>query len=163
MEYITINIEDVETKDACILIDELSEELKGITGNDGRASFSKEGICAFAIARDVEGEALGCGALRKFSKDVAEIKRMYVRKKHAGVGSKVLCFLEKEAKRLNYSKIVIETRVVNINAVNFYRKNGYKVTENYGIYVGRSEAICFEKMIKTESNYEEWNFEALQG
>lgn len=163
MDNITINLEDIETKDACNLIDELSEQLKIITGNDGRSSFSKNGIAAFAVARDMEGQPLGCGALREISRDVAEVKRMFVRKKHAGVGSKILLFLEDEAKRLNYTKIVIETRVINTNAVNFYKRNGYEVIENYGIYKDKPEAICFEKKIKDVEIYENWDYEALQG
>lgn len=48
---------------------------------------------------------------------------------------------------INYSKVILETRVINKNAVNFYKKNQYKVIKNYGKYTNNDEAICFEKEI----------------
>lgn len=151
MEEVIIGTEDINSEEAEELISELSGELKKITGNDGRGSFKKDDMdnkrSVFVIARDLRGNALGCGALRYYSDEVAEIKRMYVKKKSMGVGSRLLQFLEGQAKEYNYSKIVMETRVVNKGAVNFYKRNGYKVTENYGKYEGRTDAICFCKDI----------------
>lgn len=151
MEKIIINVENIASVDANILINELSEELKIITGNDGRGSFNTKDVLnersVFVIARDSQGEAVGCAALRNISNDVAEVKRMYARKKSLGIGSSILAFLEDRAKELCYKKILIATRAVNINAVNFYKKNGYKVIDNYGIYINMPETVCFEKYI----------------
>ncbi|MDN5397021.1 MAG: GNAT family N-acetyltransferase, partial [Chryseobacterium sp.] len=60
-------------------------------------------------------------------------------------GLKILSALEITAKQLDYQYIYLETRKNNKNAVSFYLKNGYKIIENYGIYVGREEAVCFGK------------------
>lgn len=151
MEKIIINVENIASVDANILINELSEELKMITGNDGRGSFNTKDVLnersVFVIARDSQGEPLGCAALRNISNDVAEVKRMYARKKSLGIGSSILAFLEDRAKELGYKKILIATRAVNINAVNFYKKNGYKIIDNYGTYVNMPESVCFEKYI----------------
>ncbi|MBE6051487.1 MAG: GNAT family N-acetyltransferase [Clostridium sp.] len=151
MEKIVINAENIASVDANILINELSDELKDITGSDGRSNFNTKDVlnerALFVIARDSDNEAVGCGVLRNISNDVAEIKRMYARKKHKGIGSSILCFLEERAKELHYKKIVISTRKVNTNAVNFYKNNGYKVIDNYGVYAKKPESICFEKCI----------------
>ena len=151
MEKIIINVENIASVDANILINELSEELKIITGNDGRGSFNTKDVLnersVFVIARDSQGEAVGCAALRNISNDVAEVKRMYARKKSLGIGSSILAFLEDRAKELGYKKILIATRAVNINAVNFYKKNGYKIIDNYGTYINMPESVCFEKYI----------------
>ena len=148
---ITISEEDINNAESSNLINELSEQLRSITGNDGKSSFKKEDMSnersIFVVARDLNGEALGCGALRYYTNETAEIKRMYVRKKSSGIGSKILNFLEIKAKEFKYKKIILETRVINKRAVNFYKQNGYNTTDNYGKYVGRTEAVCFDKNI----------------
>lgn len=130
------------------LLSALSEELFQITGSDGRASFSEADMQAersvFLIAM-ADGEAVGCGGLRLVTDDVCEIKRMYAKYRGQGIGSEILHRLERYALEYGYKAIWLETRKVNENAVRFYLQQGYRVRSNYGKYVGRSEAICFEK------------------
>jgi ribosomal protein S18 acetylase RimI-like enzyme len=64
-----------------------------------------------------------------------------------GIGKDILSFLEEQARKLGYKKLWLETRLVNEQAVSFYINNGYLKIENYGRYVGRPEAICFEKIL----------------
>lgn len=144
-----ITREEVDSSDAIKLMDELSESLQAITGNSGRSSFDPQDVCEpralFVIARNVNREALGCGAIRPISENIAEIKRMYSRVKGEGTGKQILAYLEKQAKTLGYSVIWLETRKTNTGAVSFYLSQGYHVISNYGKYVGKTEAICFEK------------------
>lgn len=137
--------------DAVMLMDELSETLEKITGNSGRHSFNSEDICTtrsvFAVAYDDNGKPAGCGAVRPFSDDIAEVKRMYAKAKGKNIGTEILTYLERRSKDMGYSKIYLETRIVNERAVSFYKKRGYKVIENYGKYKNHSEAICFEKQL----------------
>lgn len=150
MGNITIAKENIQSKDAIALIEELSDELKSITGDSGQSSFNSTDInnkrSLFVIARE-NGRAVGCGAFREISGEIAEIKRMYVRKKSCGVGSRILSYLEREAKKSGYSRTLLETRKCNGNAVNFYLKNGYTIIPNYGKYENMPEAVCFEKNI----------------
>jgi GNAT superfamily N-acetyltransferase len=147
---VTIEREDIVSKEAIDLIDELSMELSNITGNSGRGSFDNSDInnprSLFVIAKE-NGIAVGCGAFRELSNDTAEIKRMYTRIKSCGIGKRILSYLEEQAKELGYKRIVLETRKCNKNAVNFYLKNGYYEIYNYGKYVDMIEAICFEKLL----------------
>ena len=122
-----------------------------ITGSSGNSSFD---ICdindfraVFVIARNERGEAVGCGAIRPLNERTAEIKRIYSRIKKAGIGKKIVGFLETEAKALGYKSVCLETRIINQNAVVFYKKLGYTVIPNYGKYHNSSEAVCFEKKI----------------
>lgn len=137
--------------DSICLMDELSKELEHITGDSGRNSFSPEDVCVprslFVVAYDDNGEAVGCGGIRYINKDVAEVKRMFARTKTIGVGSEILSYLELQAKRMGYSAIWLETRLINEQAVNFYKKRGYHQIQNYGKYNGNCKAICFEKKI----------------
>lgn len=147
---ITIEIENIDSSDANELLDELSAELENITGNSGRGSFNILDInnprLIFVIARE-KGIAVGCGAFREISEEIAEVKRMYARKKSCGIGNKILSFLETQAKELGYRTLILETRRCNEKAVVFYLKQGYKVISNYGKYVDKPEAICFEKKL----------------
>jgi GNAT superfamily N-acetyltransferase len=63
------------------------------------------------------------------------------------LGRALLHFLEQEAARLSYSKIILETGAVNDRAVRFYLENGYTVCENYDRYIDRDESVCFIKAI----------------
>jgi len=137
--------------DAVALMRELSATLALITGDSGTASFDVADVrgerARFAIARDRMGIAVGCGAIRPLGEGVAEIKRMYARPGHGGVGRAVLAFLEQEARALGYRELWLETRLVNSRAVRFYEKHGYRRRENFGKYVGNHQAVCFEKAI----------------
>ena len=138
------------SSDAAKLIQELSEELKRITGSSGRSSFQLNDMenqrAAFFIAY-IDDEAVGCGAIQEYTSDIAEIKRMYSRKSGSGIGKAIIVALENEAKRLKYNSIILETRKMNRTAVSFYMNNKYKVCDNYGKYIRRNEAICFIKNI----------------
>lgn len=98
----------------------------------------------FVIAYE-DGKPVGCGCFREISSNTAEIKRMYAKVKRHRVGEEILKYLEKEARKLDYSQIILETRKININAVNFYLKNGYKICSNYGKYENRLDTVCLKK------------------
>ncbi len=137
--------------DALLLMNELSETLKSITGDSGKNSFNSDDVCAprslFVIAYDESEEVLGCGGIRPINKNIAEVKRMFAKVKTIGVGTEILSYLEIQAKRLGYSAIWLETRLINEQAVSFYKKRGYKKISNYGKYVNNPKAICFEKKL----------------
>lgn len=148
----TIVIERCRPADpeAAPLLDELSAKLHAITGSDGKRNFNDQDAegerSVFLLVRR-NGKAVGCGCLRPLGETVCEIKRMYVRLPGKGIGTALLAQLEYEAVLLGYRDIYLETRKVNSNAVNFYLRRGYSVRSNYGPYIGRDEAICFEKRI----------------
>lgn len=148
MNNIYITEKSILDKDAQILICELNSVLKEITGADGTASFSFSDVeteeSAFLIAY-IDEKPTGCGAFRKISNDVAEIKRVYARRNNVGIGSKIVEALEDKARNLGYKKIVLETRVQNKRAIEFYKKLGYQQCDAYGKYIGKSYAYCFEK------------------
>lgn len=137
--------------DAILLMEELSKTLEAITGASGKNSFNSEDVCVprslFVIAYDEEEEPIGCGAIRPIDENVAELKRMFAKVKTKGVGTQILSYLEMQAKKLGYSAIWLETRLINEDAVLFYKKNGYRKISNYGKYAGNSKAICFEKKL----------------
>ena len=139
------------TPEAIILMNELSKILESITGDNGKSSFNPNDVCTlkavFVIAYNQNEEAIGCGAIRPINGKVAEVKRMYAKTKENGIGTKILCYLEKRAQEMGYSAICLETRLINERAVSFYESRGYKRIVNYGKYANRPEAVCFQKNI----------------
>jgi len=136
--------------DATCMMAALSSELKQITGNSGRSSFNIEDMdndrSLFVVAYETE-KPVGCGALKQIDNTTAEIKRVYAQVKGVGVGKEIVRYLEQQAILLGYQKLLLETRKANERAIAFYTKQGYNVCQNYGKYQGRSEAICFEKVL----------------
>lgn len=141
---------DVTGSDARRLLRELNDALFRITGASGEQSFTEDDLkdprAVFVIAY-LDGDACGCGALRPYSADSAEIKRVYARPNSQGVGTAIVRALENKARALGYTRLILETRKVNENAVAFYRKLGYTFCPNFGKYAGRDEVVCMEKTI----------------
>lgn len=90
---------------------------------------------------------IGCGAIKEFSADSMEVKRMYTspngRKK--GIATTIIKELEGWAKELGYTKCVLETGKRQHDAIALYQKVGYQIIPNYGQYIGIANSICFEK------------------
>lgn len=96
--------------------------------------------------------AIGCGAFKKFDANNVEIKRMYTSVDHRdqGIATKILVELENWAFELGFISCILETGKRQKEAVNFYMKNFYKITENYGQYIGVKNSVCFKKKIENE-------------
>lgn len=101
-------------------------------------------VLAYEHARPV-----GCGAIKAYSPQAMEVKRMYtlpaVRGK--GVASQVLVELENWARELGYANCVLETGKRQPEAIRLYEKNGYRQIPNYGQYVNVENSVCFEKTL----------------
>lgn len=149
---ITIEKSDPLSPDSYSLIEKLSAELAAITGDSGKSNFAIDSMdgdrSLWVVARNKNGDAIGCGAIRPLTENIAELKRMFSDRSIPGVGKALLNFLEKSAKNLGYAELWLETRDVNHKAVNFYKNNGYVSIENYGPYIGREEAVCFSKVLR---------------
>ena len=146
---IRVTFEDPNNADAQRLLVELSDILAALTGASGQASFDLSDVrvphACFALARDEQGRALGCGALRPLADGVAEIKRMFARPGTRGVGAAVLQRLERQAVIWGYVTLRLSTRRVNARAVAFYERHGYRRIDGYGRYAGSDVSVCFEK------------------
>lgn len=138
----------IECEDAKMLITELNQVLTVITGDDGTVNFHKEDVMGersvFMIAY-IDDIPYGCGALRPITEDTAEVKRIYARENQHGIGHQILRTLETKAMEFGYHKLLLETRVQNLHAIEFYQRNGYSHCEAFGKYVGKENAYCFEK------------------
>src|SRR5438876_11880839 len=78
------------------------------------------------LLMDAAGKALACGRLHLTAPGEAQVRCMAVeeRTRGCGYGNRILVALEAEASCRGVRKIVLNARD---NAVQFYRKHGYKV------------------------------------
>lgn len=133
--------------EATELLNELSARLSSRFGGDGRSNFKPEDEVPgsfFLVAYDGT-QAVGCAAMRPITAQVGEVKRMYTREPGRGIGTALLGHLEDMARAQGRTALWLETRRRNQQAVNLYLRNGYTVRKNYGPYIGRPDAVCFEK------------------
>lgn len=106
-------------------------------------------ISLFVLARDGEGRAVGCGALRHLGGDVAEVKRMFVAPGHRGQGvaRRVLAFLEEQALSRGWTMLRLETGPLQREAIGLYTSAGYAPIPLFGHYVGSAQSLCFERRL----------------
>ncbi|MDR7385091.1 N-acetylglutamate synthase-like GNAT family acetyltransferase [Promicromonospora iranensis] len=104
-----------------------------------------ETVSTFLVARDPDGVAIGCGALRVLDDGTGEVKRMYVSPHARGTGAAtgILRALEDHARRLGVETLVLSTGTEQPDAIRFYAREGYHRTDGYGPYVGEPMARCF--------------------
>ena len=104
-----------------------------------------ETVNVFLVARDLDGVAVGCGALRVLDDGTGEVKRMYVSPPARGTGAAtgILRGLQNHARQLGVDTLVLSTGTEQPDAMRFYEREGYQRTEGYGPYVGQPMARCF--------------------
>jgi GNAT superfamily N-acetyltransferase len=109
-------------------------------------------VSVVLVARDEDGGALGCGALRALGRTVAEIKRMYVipSARGRGVSKALLAGLEAAAGKRGWTTLRLETGPLQPEAVALYSGAGYRSIGAFGAYVGAADAadsLFFERML----------------
>ncbi len=134
-----------------LLVKELDKELAVRDGNEHAfyAQYNKLNLIKHAVVAYLGETPVGCGAIKEYSPEVMEVKRMYVPLAHRsqGIASLVLKELEKWARELGYKKCILETGKKQPEAIRLYEKSGYKRIPNYGQYSGVENSVCYEKAI----------------
>lgn len=107
-------------------------------------------IVAMVVLRD-HGEPVACVALRDASEDlgpgVGEVKRLYTDPAARGRGHsrRVMLELEQIARGQGWNRLVLETGVLQPEAIGLYLTLGYRSIPNYGEYVDEASSRCFAK------------------
>ena len=115
---------------------------------------SADDVPVFLVARTGEGRPVACGGLRPLADEVAgpgsvEVKRMYVdpSARGSGVAAAVLRALEAAARDRGAQRVVLETGILQPDAIRFYEREGYASIPLYGPYVGCAESRCFARAL----------------
>jgi putative acetyltransferase len=150
---ISIRREDPHSALATRLIAELVAELsRRYAGqeHDEEGSFKPADVTvprsAFVVAR-LDGEPVGCGALRPMTAEVAEIKRMYVHEsaRCLGVGRAIVAELERLAGEFGYGTLKLETGIRQPEAIALYTGRGFLPIPRYGEYNENPTSVCYGK------------------
>lgn len=149
---ISVEPEPFDAPESVELREALNAELCRRYGHDAEPGEkpSAEDSALFLVARDSDGEALGCGALRPLGDGgVVELKRMYVRPQDRGrgLGWVILIALETEAERLGFNCLRLETGDFQPEAMSLYRAAGYREIPCFGAYVAGPHSRCFERRL----------------
>jgi putative acetyltransferase len=102
----------------------------------------------FAVARDADGAAVGCGAM-VVTPEFAEVKRMYVRPEARGQGlaRRVLSMLEREAAQRGSTLYTLETGPSQPEAIALYERLGYERCGPYGGYRDDPLSVFMRKQV----------------
>ncbi len=148
---ITTNRTTSDNSDFASLIDLLNAELRERYGKQQEFfnHFNRLSTIRYALVAFDGDKPVGTGAIREYSPDTMEVKRMFVlpNRRGEGIASTVLSELERWTRELGFKKCILETGSKLPEAVNLYKKRGYSVIPNYGQYEGIKDSICFEKLL----------------
>ena len=103
----------------------------------------------FVVARNIEGVAVGTGAIALFG-DWAELKRMWVvpSARGCGVSKAILADLESMARTAGITLIRLETGVKNYEAIALYQRAGFTRCEPFADYRPDPLSLFMQKVIR---------------
>lgn len=140
---------DSDNQDFINLVKYLDEDLAVRDGDDHSFynQFNKIDKIKYAVVAYENDKPTGCGAIKEFAPNTMEIKRMYTLpiSRGKGIATIILTELEIWATELFCTKCVLETGKRNPEAIELYKKHGYKLISNYGQYAEVENSLCFEK------------------
>ena len=142
---------DASHPDFISLMRQADEEYFTIYGDivlNYRQHNKPEGIICVALVY-CGGNAVGCGAIRRYNDTAIELKRMFVQKKHRrrGIAKMIVRELEEQACALGFSRVVLETGADMEAAKALYTKLGYNYIGNFGPFAGDALCVCMEKTL----------------
>lgn len=155
--HIEIREASCEHTDFLLLCGELDAFLdQAIGGEEKREKYKKfnhADTMDFVVVAYEKEKAAGCGALRKYSEEEAEIKRVFVREEYRGknIGGLLLESLIAQAKKAGYQRLILETGAFLDASVKLYQRYGFERIENYGAYKDMPESLCMGRDIGADA------------
>ncbi|VWC34676.1 GNAT family N-acetyltransferase [Burkholderia lata] len=148
----TIAFESPDQPDVIALIADLDAYQDTLYPPESRHALDiaslKQSNVLFAVARDSEGQAIGCGAI-VLNPEFGELKRMYVspRGRGKGVARKLMTMLESRAIVSGCKVIRLETGPYQREALALYASAGYQRRGLFGDYMDDPLSVFMQKHI----------------
>ena len=148
----TTSIDDPQTLQ---MVELLNHELAALAANPCENHFSltvdeSSGANGRMLRARLDGELVGCGAVRRIAPGVGEIKRMFVDPSARGkkIGAAMLDQLELAATSLGFSELKLETSGAQTAAVGLYEQTGFTRCAPWGEYeVTAATSLCYRKVL----------------
>ena len=147
-----VSLESVDQPEVIQLIDDLDAYQAPLYPAASNHLLDIESLKApnvmFAVARDDEGVAIGCGAVVLFD-NYGELKRMFVppAQRGRGIAKAIIAFLEAHAVQRNCHLLRLETGIHQPEAHGLYSRAGYERRGPYGEYPDDPLSVFMEKKI----------------
>ena len=145
-----------EARELIALSDAFYDGLYPAESNHLESSTDLQAPGVFLFGCRVDGELAGCGAFKIMSDDgdYGEIKRVYVRESHRGLGlsREIMQVLEDELALRGVRCLRLETGVRQPEALGLYRRLGYLEREPFGAYASDPLSVFMEKNLEVESS-----------
>ena len=152
---ITITEERPDSTSALQLLSQLDADLQSHPyPPQSRHAFSVEKLLrdevAFFVTR-YQDEPAGCGGVKIFPSEYGEVKRMYVRPEHRGLGlgKAMLDYLAEYAQRRGVDTLRLETGIYQVEAVGLYERYGFLRRAPFGEYREDPLSVYLEKTLGT--------------
>ncbi|WP_098456007.1 GNAT family N-acetyltransferase [Sanguibacter antarcticus] len=110
------------------------------------------GLVAMVLVR-VDGEPSACGAVQDITGEhpdlgagrTGEIKRVFVRvsARRRGLSRLVMAALHEHARDAGLDRLVLETGMLQPEAIALYEACGYSLIDNYGPYATDPVSLCY--------------------
>ena len=149
---LTIERSAPDAEESRRLVAELWAEVDRLYGNEASTPSELPGMekpgAALVIAQE-NGDAVACAAIRPLSRDIAEIKRMYVRPhaRRAGVARAIMHELDQLARTAGFTELWLETGLRQPAAIRLYESLGYTRIAAYGDYKDDPLSVCYGKRL----------------
>jgi putative acetyltransferase len=153
-----IKLESPNQADVLKLIDDLDNYQKPLYPAESHHGIDINALQAanvlFAVARDVSGQALACGAIvleqggsNEVTANYGELKRMYTEPaaRGQGIAKALLRFLENEAILKGTNRFVLETGYLQSEAIGLYQHCGYSLSGPFGNYKEDPNSVFMRK------------------
>jgi putative acetyltransferase len=150
---VIISVESPLQDDVRVLIAALNETLLAITPPEFCSHMTVEQMAdadtTVFIARDEDGRAVACGALRRHGDGVAEVKRMYTLPSHQGhrIGGRILERIEALAREEGFLRLVLETGHAHDAAWRLYERGGFTHCGPVLDYPPSDYSVFYEKRL----------------
>jgi putative acetyltransferase len=147
-----IALESPDQPDVIRLIDELDAYQKPLYPPESHHGIDLDALkrpsVLFAVVRDTDGRAVGCGAL-VLGATYGEVKRMYVipEERGAGLGRRILAFLESHARSHGCRRFMLETGYRQHAAIGLYQRSGYRFCGPFGEYREDPHSVFMHKEV----------------
>lgn len=155
---VSIAVETPLQDDVRVLVEKLNAHLLPLSPPEFQFKMTVEQMAGadttVFVARDEDGQAIGCGALKVHSAELGEVKRMFTDPEVRGkrVGSALLAAIEALAAEKGLSQLMLETGTgPGFDAAQrLYSRSGFTVRGPFLDYPDSEWSAFFEKPVRQE-------------
>jgi GNAT superfamily N-acetyltransferase len=149
MEIVRTDSSSADFRELVVLLDQ-DLQIRDGAEHGFYATYNKIDTISHVVVAYENGRAVGCGAIKKYSEQIVEIKRMFVRLecRGRGIAGEVLAELERWGVELGYAEAILETGKKQPEAIRSYQKSGYELIPNFGQYQGVENSVCMKKVLE---------------